>query len=60
MATLLAACLLAGGCGGMSAAPSFSPMMLLIPGMGKNERPVPLPTVPPAHAAEEITLAQSS
>ncbi|MBK9140054.1 MAG: hypothetical protein IPM17_15005 [Verrucomicrobia bacterium] len=46
LATLLASGVLLCGCGGVSASPSFSPMMLLLPGVGKNDRPTHNPVEP--------------
>jgi hypothetical protein len=33
--------LIGGGCGGLAATPAFSPLMLLMPGLGQNKQAPP-------------------
>src|SRR5580698_10598846 len=33
--------LIGGGCGGLAATPAFSPLMLLMPGLGQNDKTTP-------------------
>jgi hypothetical protein len=42
--------LIGGGCGGLAATPAFSPLMLLLPGLGQN-KPTPPPGVEPTQVA---------
>jgi len=46
----LAIPLLGGGCGGLAATPAFSPLMLLLPGLGEN-KPAPPQNVEPTQVA---------
>jgi len=42
--------LVGGGCGGLSATPAFSPLMLLMPGLGQT-KPAPPQNVEPTQVA---------
>jgi hypothetical protein len=51
--------LFGGGCGGLSATPAFSPLMLLLPGIGQT-KPAPPPDVKPMQVASNRDLTQNN
>jgi hypothetical protein len=49
--------LIGGGCGGLSATPAFSPLMLLLPGIGQT-KPTPPKNVEPTRVASNRDSSQ--
>jgi hypothetical protein len=49
--------LIGGGCGGLAATPAFSPLMLLLPGIGQT-KPAPPQNVEPAQVASKRDSSQ--
>jgi hypothetical protein len=43
--------LIGGGCGGLAATPAFSPLMLLMPGLGQSDKTTPPSTNQPTQVA---------
>ncbi len=51
--------LIGGGCGGLAATPAFSPLMLLLPGIGQA-KPAPPQDVKPMLVASNRDLTQNN
>jgi len=62
MKSLLLASIIAlvgGGCGGIAATPAFSPLMLLLPGLGQA-KPAPSQNAPSTQLASNRDSSQSN
>jgi hypothetical protein len=51
--------LIGGGCGGLAATPAFSPLMLLLPGIGQT-KPAPPQDVKPMQVASNRDSTQNN
>jgi hypothetical protein len=49
--------LIGGGCGGLAATPAFSPLMLLLPGLGQT-KPAPPQNIEPTQVASNRDSSQ--